>query len=290
MLEVQNVSKHYFNVTALNDVSFSIERGAVTALLGPNGAGKSTIFRIIAGIINADEGRIRPKRIGWPTVAYKPDRVIFPGHLKVHEYLVMIGKLSNLSVAEIRRQVDSALDRVNLDQAASKKIDTLSKGMRQRLSLAQVLIGDPSLLLLDEPTNGLDPAGQVEIQNLIRQLHAEGKTILISSHQLQEITQVCTQIIIINDGKIRYNNSMQQALAIRPKVTIKTDRDLAPVATWIGNLHPDISFKGNDLMIGESAIGTRRQVLTLLLGAGYDILHIDYNRITLTEIYAEATQ
>ncbi|HFC11806.1 MAG TPA: ABC transporter ATP-binding protein, partial [Anaerolineae bacterium] len=265
VIEVQNVSKHYFNVTALNDVSLKIEQGAVTALLGPNGAGKSTLFRIIAGILNADAGRVRPIRERWPTVAYKPDRLAFPNHLKVYDYLVMVGKLSNLGSAEIRRQVDSALDRVNLNAAAAKKISALSKGMRQRLGLAQVLIGNPSLLLLDEPTNGLDPTGQAEIQHLIRQLQAEGKTVLVSSHQLHEITTMCTQIVIIDHGKIRYTSSMGEALAVRPKVTIQTDRDLTPIAAWIGHLHPDISFSGNNLIIGEAAIGTRRQVLTLLL-------------------------
>ncbi len=288
MIEVQNVSKSYLNIAALKNVSLKVGRGEVTALLGPNGAGKSTLFRIIAGLISADDGRVQPTNRRWPKIAYKPDRLIFPNHLKARDYLVMMAKLSNVRSAEIKQQVNNALERVDLVTSANKKIDTLSKGSRQRLGLAQALIGNPSLLLLDEPTNGLDPAGQAEIQHLISDLKEEGKTILVSSHQLQEVTSMCTQIVIIGNGEIRYTNSMNNALSVRPMVTIETDRELAPIADWIGNLHPDISFEGKKLIIGESAVHTRRQVLTLLLGAGYDILHIDYNRVTLAEIFAEA--
>ena len=290
VIEVQNISKSYFNVNALSDVSFKIDRGEVTALLGPNGAGKSTLFRIIAGLINADEGTVKPLRKGWPTIAYKPDRLVFPNRMTARDYLVMIGKLANLSKGQALSATKDALGRVSLSHAANKKIGALSKGMRQRLGLAQSLIGNPSLLLLDEPTNGLDPNGQLEMQAHIKQLREEGKTILVSSHQLGEVTEMCTRIIIIGNGTIRYMNSMENALAVRPKVIIETDRDIAPISAWLGNLHPDITYDDNKLIIGESAVQMRRQALTLLLGAGYDILHIDYNRVTLAEIYAEAVQ
>ncbi len=290
VIEVQNISKKYNNIVALNDVSFSIGKGEVTALLGPNGAGKSTIFRIIAGLINPDEGSINPSSTHWPRIAYKPDRLVYPNNIKTRDYLTMIGKLANLPKREAKRKAKQGLERVNLSHAANKKIGDLSKGMRQRLGLAQSMIGNPSLLLLDEPTNGLDPSGQEEIQEHIKMLCDEGKTILVSSHQLTEVTEMCTQIIIIVEGEIRYINSMENALKVRPKVIIETDRDISPIAAWLGNLHADITYEGNNLIIGESAIDMRRQALTLLLGAGYDIQHIDYNRVTLAEIYAEAVQ
>lgn len=290
MIEVQNVSKKFYNVNALSDVSFSIKRGDVTALLGPNGAGKSTLFKIIAGLVNPDEGAIRPVRQGWPTVAYKPDRLIFPNNSRVRDYLTTIAQLSNVSGREMRKQVSGAIDQVRLSDAADKKIGVLSKGMRQRLGLAQTMIGSPSLILLDEPTNGLDPAGQVEILEHIAHMRAAGQTVLVSSHQLQEVTKICTNIVIIGSGRIRYQNSIASALAVRPKVVIKTDRDLTPIRQWLLNVHTDIVIEGSKLTIGESALESRRRVLTLLLGAGYDILHIDYNRVTLDEIYAEAIQ
>lgn len=288
MIEVQNVTKSYQNILALRDVSLRIEKGEVTALLGPNGAGKSTLFKIVAGLLNADKGAVKPEGSVWPTMAYKPDRLLFPNRLTVRQYLQMIAKLSHKHAENM--QVDESLQRVNLIGSANKKIGALSKGMRQRLGLAQVMIGNPSLLLLDEPSNGLDPDGQLEMQQLIRDLQAEGRTILVSSHQLQEVQNICSQIVIINNGRIRYINSLQNALALRPHVTIKVDRALAPLAPLLRQLHADIVVDDTQVEIAESAIAHRRRVLTMLLGAGYDILSMDYSRMTLAQLYAEAVR
>ncbi len=288
MIEVQNVSKSYQNVLALRDVSLRIEKGEVTALLGPNGAGKSTLFKVVAKLLNADQGSVKPTGGVWPTMAYKPDRLLFPNRLTVRQYLQMMTKLSHEKVPN--GQVDDCLRRVNLIGSANKKIGELSKGMRQRLGLAQVMIGNPSLLLLDEPSNGLDPDGQLEMQQLIRDLSAEGRTILVSSHQLQEVQNVCTQIIIINEGRIRYVNRLEEALALRPHVTIRVDRDLTPLAPLLRQLHEDIVVSGMSIEIGEAAVPLRRRVLTMLLGAGYDILNMDYSRMTLAQLYAEAVR
>ncbi len=288
MIEVQNVTKSYHNVPALRDVSLRIKKGEVTALLGPNGAGKSTLFKIIAGLLNPDKGAVKPEGSTWPTMAYKPDRLLFPNRLTVRQYLQMMAKLSPRQTDHV--QIDESLQRVNLTGAASKKIGNLSKGMRQRLGLAQVMIGNPSLLLLDEPSNGLDPDGQLEMQQLIRDLHAEGCTILVSSHQLHEVQNVCSQIVIINSGRIRYVNSLEEALALRPHVTIQVDRDLTPIAPLLKQLHEEISIDGMTIEIGESAVAHRRRILTMLLGAGYDILTMDYSRMTLGQLYAEAVR
>lgn len=288
MIEVQNVSKSYQSVPALRDVSLRIAKGEVTALLGPNGAGKSTLFKIIAGLLNADGGSVKPEGDVWPTMAYKPDRLLFPNRLTVRQYLNMMTKLSHRPTSS--EQVEESLRRVNLIGAANKKISQLSKGMRQRLGLAQVMIGTPSLLLLDEPSNGLDPDGQLEMQQLIHQLRSEGRTILVSSHQLQEVQNICSQIVIINNGRIRYVNSLDEALALRPHVTINVDRDLTPIAPLLRQLNEHIFVDGMTIEIGESAIADRRRVLTMLLGAGYDILNMDYSRMTLAQLYAEAVR
>ena len=290
VIEVRNVTKQFFNIVALNNVSLTIPKGKVIGLLGPNGAGKSTLFKIIAGVLMPDQGSVRPARGFWPDIAYKPDRVLFPNHLNVRDYLVLFSRLSNIPSYKSKRIIDESLEKVGLDAANKKRIGDLSKGMRQRLGLAQILIGDSPLLLLDEPSNGLDPAGQAEILGIINELRESGKTILISSHQLHEVTACCDYIVILNEGQVRYANSVEAALAVRPQVTITTDKDLTAVTHWLTSLHEDITVNGNQIVLGESATHLRRQLFTMLLGAGFDILKVDHSRTTLAEIYREALQ
>ncbi|MCA9972800.1 MAG: ABC transporter ATP-binding protein, partial [Anaerolineales bacterium] len=285
-----NLSKHFYSLTALDNVSLAIPHGEVLGLLGPNGAGKTTLLKIIAGLMQPDGGSLRPRRMGWPVIGYKPERLLFPNQLRVSQYLELIAGISNVSRAHSRQAVGRSLEQVGLLYAANKRIRDCSKGMRQRLALAQVLIGDPPLLLLDEPSNGLDPEGQAEILSVIQALHAAGKTIVLSSHHLHEVTQVCTQLVILNQGRIHYRNSMAEALAVRPHVLIQADRDLLSLRDLLTTLHPDIVVDGERLMLRNEAMALRRPVLAILLQYGYDVRHLEQKRITLAEIYAKAVQ
>lgn len=287
MIELTNVTKRFDTLTAVNNLSLTIPKGEVLGVLGPNGAGKTTLFKLIAGFLRPDAGQIRPSGLNWPTIGYKPERLLFPNQLKVRQYLEMVASLSNLSGTEAKNRVAESLERVNLTYAADKKIDDCSKGMRQRLGLAQTLIGSPNLLLLDEPSNGLDPEGQNEICRQIQLLHSQGKTILLASHQLTEVTQVCTSLIIINDGKIHYENEMEGALAERPYVTIRVDKVLDDLAPVLLSIHPEIEVEGNEVILNKESMRLRRQILSILISGGYDILKVEQNRVTLAEIYAE---
>jgi ABC-type multidrug transport system ATPase subunit len=288
VIEVTNVTKRFYNLVALNDVSLRIPQGEVVAVLGPNGAGKTTLFKVITGILNPDAGYVRPLGTGWPAVSYKPDRLHFPSQMRVREYLTLIGRLSDMNPNQTKKAIDDALARVNLSYAGQKRISELSKGMRQRLGLAQTLLGNAPLILLDEPSNGLDPEGQIEIQNVIKALHADGKTILLSSHQLQEVTDICTRLIILNQGQIRYRNTMVDALATRPHVTIEVDKPLASMAIALQRLHPEIQIGDRHIILDADAIALRRYALTMLLGAGFDIMRVEQQRTTLSEIYSKA--
>ena len=290
MIEIRNITKRFYTLTALDNVSVSIPRGEVLGLLGPNGAGKTTLMKIVAGVLQPDGGQVFPNGQGWPLVGYKPERLLFPNQLRVRQYLEMVAGLSNIPRQRITQAVQTSLEQVNLQYAANKRISACSKGMRQRLGLAQVLIGDPALLLLDEPSNGLDPEGQSDILEVIQSLHAAGKTLVISSHHLHEITQVCTQLVILNHGQVHYRNSMAEALAVRPHVLLRTDKDLTPVQDMLSALHPDIRVEGTKLLLKNEAMAMRRPVLAILLNMGYDILHVEQKRITLAEIYAKAVQ
>lgn len=288
MIEIQNVSKQYYTLKALDEISLTIPRGEVIGLLGPNGAGKTTLIKLIAGILFPSAGRIKPTDGAWPIIGYKPERLLFPNNLKVHQYLELVAQLSNIPRSQVTEEVNKSLKRVGLREAAHKKIKTCSKGMRQRLGLAQILIGDPPLLLVDEPSNGLDPEGQEEIIRCLHELHTAGKTIVMSSHQLAEVTEVCTQLIILNRGKVLYQNSMADALAVQAHTIIQVDRHLDGVSRLLQRLHPEIEVEGDTVVLSNEAMALRRQVLSLLLHSNFDVLRVEQKRVTLAEIYTEA--
>jgi ABC-type multidrug transport system ATPase subunit len=288
VIEIQNVSKQYYTLKALDEISLTIPRGEVIGLLGPNGAGKTTLIKLIAGILFPSAGRIKPTDGAWPIIGYKPERLLFPNNLKVHQYLELVAQLSNIPRSQVTEEVNKSLKRVGLREAAHKKIKTCSKGMRQRLGLAQILIGDPPLLLVDEPSNGLDPEGQEEIIRCLHELHTAGKTIVMSSHQLAEVTEVCTQLIILNRGKVLYQNSMADALAVQAHTIIQVDRHLDGVSRLLQRLHPEIEVEGDTVVLSNEAMALRRQVLSLLLHTNFDVLRVEQKRVTLAEIYTEA--
>ena len=290
MIEIQDVTKQFYTLRALDHVSLSIPHGEVIGLLGPNGAGKTTLMKLIAGILFPTSGRIKPHNDAWPVIGYKPERLLYPNNLKVRQYLEMVAQISNIPKGNIATEVNRSLARVGLQEAANKKIKTCSKGMRQRLGLAQILIGDPPLLLVDEPSNGLDPEGQQEIVHCLHELHAAGKTIVMSSHQLAEVTDVCTQLVILNRGKVLYQNSMAQALAVRAHTMIQVERDLNGISGLLQTLHPEVEVEGDMVLLSNEAMSLRRQVLSLLLHMNYDVLRVDQQRVTLAEIYAEAVR
>lgn len=292
MIEFNNVTKKYFALTALRDISLTIPQGEVVGLLGPNGAGKTTLIKLVAGIIAPTSGELRSSNGGqkWPSIGYKPERLVFPGNLMAGQYLEMVAGLANTKRTNIDNVVLESLARVNLLAATNKQIKTLSKGMRQRLGLAQALIGDPDLLLLDEPTSGLDPEGQEEMQEFVEELRAGGKTIIMSSHQLQEVTRVCTTLIILKNGEVLYQNPMAEALTLRPHVVIQVDRDLDAAKPVLNMVHSDVVADGTEVILRDEAISMRRQILSILINQGYDIIKVEQRRVTLAELYAEAVQ
>jgi ABC-2 type transport system ATP-binding protein len=290
VLEISHVTKRYHNLLAVNDISLQLRQGEVIGLLGPNGAGKTTLFKLIAGLLFPDSGMVLTNSKEWPMIGYKPERLLFPGSMRVGQYLSMVANLANLPKSQMESTIRLSLEQVNLSYAAEKRIKDCSKGMRQRLGLAQSMIGNPPLLLLDEPSNGLDPEGQAEICRQIKSLHEQGKTIILASHQLHEVTQVCTHLVILNNGSIHYENSMKDALAERPHSTITCNRSVEPLRLLLENLHPDIDVGETSVVLNYEAILLRPRVIGILLASGYDIVRVEQRRVSLAEIYAEAVQ
>lgn len=292
MLEIQHLTKKFYTFTALDDVCMQIPRGEIVGVLGPNGAGKTSLFKVITGMLFPDGGELRTAVGRWPTIGYKPERLFFPEQMRVEAYMGMMARLSGVPANQRTAVVREKMHLLGVDQFAHKKIQACSKGMRQRLGLAQALLGDPELLVLDEPSDGLDPGGQAEIQAVLRQLQAQGQTVLVSSHQLEEIASVCTEIVILNHGRVVYTNRMDKALAPRPQATIYVDKDIAPMQPLFRRLHRGIRLEteSRTVTLHQEAIALRPDVLRLLLNAGYDVNKIERRRATLAEIYAQVTQ
>jgi ABC-2 type transport system ATP-binding protein len=209
MIEVQNLTKHYGPVTAIQDVSFSVTPGEIVGFLGPNGAGKSTTMRILACFMPASGGTARVagydvfrdsmevrKRIG-----YLPESVPLYNEMRVAPYLDFVAEVKGVGRGERRRRVADALDRCLIADVQNRLIGTLSKGYRQRVGLAQAIVSDPHVLILDEPTIGLDPQQITEIRALIKSL-AGDHTVILSTHILPEVSMVCNSVVIINKGTI----------------------------------------------------------------------------------------
>ncbi len=288
MLKIEQLTKSFFSLVALDGVDLVVPRGEILGVLGPNGAGKTTLFKVLSGSLVADHGRVQPlDNRPWPHIGYKPERLFFPPRMRVGQYLSLMASLCNLSGREAEKATTAVVEMTGLQDYLGKRLKDCSKGMRQRVSLAQALLNNPDLLILDEPTDGLDPLGQAELHAVLLNLNEMGKTILLSSHRLGEVTAVCTRIAILNHGRVIYQSSMAEALAERPQATIYVDKDLTPMTQLLHTLHPDISVEGQKLSLHRDATVIRRQILSILLAAGYDILQIERRRATLTEIYSE---
>jgi ABC-2 type transport system ATP-binding protein len=217
MIDVKNLSKSYGNVKAVNDVSFSVGDQQVLGFLGPNGAGKTTVMKILAGFHFPSEGKALvdgipvdenpleiKKRIG-----YLPENVPLYKDLTVDEYLSFVAAARFIDKQKQKAAIDNSLEVCALTGYRGRKIETLSKGYRQRAGLAQAILHDPPILILDEPTTGLDPNQIIEIRSLIKEL-GKRKTVILSTHILQEVEAICSQVLIINDGRIAALGSPQE--------------------------------------------------------------------------------
>lgn len=263
MLKIQGLKKKFGNFEALSGLDMEVAEGALYGFVGPNGAGKTTAIRIITGLLNADEGSVLID--GKDAFCYRdqvkdlfgyvPDEFGLYDNLKVWEYMDFFASCYGLSGLVARERCTNLLEQVKLADKEDFFVDSLSRGMKQRLCLARAMIHDPKLLILDEPTSGMDPRARVEFKELLKELCAEGKTILVSSHILSELAQMCTDIEIIDAGKIVLSGNMGDIL--------KQVNDSNPIRVQVvENVREAVQFlraepevrtitvEGNDLVVG----------------------------------------
>ncbi|MGI6412768.1 MAG: ATP-binding cassette domain-containing protein [Syntrophomonadaceae bacterium] len=218
MLEVEGLTKKYGNLTAIDHLSFTIEKGSIFGFVGPNGAGKTTTLKILATLLRPTSGRAwiageevtgNPKRVRQ-LVGYMPDFFGVYDDLKVDEYLDFYAASYGIPYFQRKRIIDDLLELIDLSHKRDAYVDSLSRGMKQRLCLSRCLVHDPALLILDEPASGLDPRARMEVKEILKELRNMGKTIIVSSHILPELAEFCTHMGIIEAGHMIVNGTVEE--------------------------------------------------------------------------------
>ena len=219
MIEISNITKRFGALTAVDDISFNVGRGEVLGFLGPNGAGKSTTMKMVTGFLAPDRGTIRVGGMDVATnpvevkrwIGYLPEGAPLYGEMTTRGFLQFIAGIRGFKGAEADRRIDSVVEKVSLQSALPMPIDTLSKGFKRRVGLAQAILHDPQILVLDEPTDGLDPNQKHEVRALIRGM-SEEKVIVLSTHILEEVDAVCTRATIIANGRLVSDGTPEELL------------------------------------------------------------------------------
>ncbi len=216
IITLSRVSKWYGQVIGLNDISLNIKPG-ITGLLGPNGAGKSTMFKVITGQLKPGLGKARVfgqrvwnNHMLWEKIGYCPEYDSFWEELTGYEFIYYLSRLHGITSADAKKETERALNQVGLIEESKRKIKGYSKGMRQRLKVGQSLVHDPEILILDEPLSGADPIAKYSLVNLFQELEARGKTLVISSHVLEEVERITDNILLINKGRLLAEGRIQE--------------------------------------------------------------------------------
>src|SRR5437762_5913047 len=273
MLEVREVLKQYDGRAVVNRVSFDVAPGEIFALLGPNGAGKTTLIRMITDILKPDAGTIRldghdvasGSRAG---IAYLPEERGLYRRIKAVETLAYYGELKGLRPAAARQQAQALLERVELSEWALKPVQTLSKGMQQKVQLCTALIGDPRLLILDEPFTGLDPINTQLFEDMLQERRAAGTTVLLSTHQMNKVEELCDRALMINRGHmVLYGPVRELRRTYADHAVVVHAARLPERIAGVAGRH---SEGGGVKLVLEPAV-TPQQVLRTLLDGGAEI-------------------
>ena len=289
MIHVQALTKRYGAILALDRLSLEIPSATVFGLLGPNGAGKTTLLRVLMGLVFPDAGEVDRGGLSPARIGYLPERAFFPPRFTIRDYLVTLGGLAELRGDVLPQRVDQLLQEVGLDGISGQRLGACSRGTLQRVGLAQALLGDPPVLLLDEPALGLDPAGQRFMREQIAALHRVGKTVLLSSHLLDEVTRICTHVAVLSKGCLVCSSALDDILTPHTRVIITTDPLPQELSSRLTSLAPDITVTDRQIALSGDAVSRKAEILGLLLNMGIDIRQLSEQRSTLEEVYLEAT-
>ena len=309
MIEVQHLTKRYGRVTAVDDVSFRVERGEILGFLGPNGAGKTTTMRILTGYMPATEGRAtvagydifdKPvdakRRIG-----YLPETPPLYPEMTVREYLDFVARIKGVPSKEKKERVEAVMKRTHVDDMADRHCAKLSKGYKQRVGLAQAIIHNPEVLILDEPTAGLDPKQIIETRDLIRSL-AGDHTIVLSTHILPEVAQTCQRVVIINKGRVAAIDTPENLtarLSGAETMYVQVEAGGADAAAALTGLPGVTGVKRSEQrgagdvvafeVESERGRDIRRDIARTVVTRGWGLLELRPMRMSLEEIFLQVT-
>lgn len=307
MIEVQNLSKHFGDKKAVDNISFKAENGEILGFLGPNGAGKSTTMNILTGYISCTEGKALIDGIdilenpikAKSKIGYLPEQPPLYLDMTVKEYLNFVYDLKKCKLPK-NSHLKDVCNLVKIDHVYNRIIKNLSKGYKQRVGLAQALVGNPNVLILDEPTVGLDPNQIIEIRSLIKKL-GKNHTVILSSHILSEVQAVCDKIVVINDGKIVADDTednLSKALDNEHRILARIDGDKNKVLECIKSIH-DVESCSADIMREENVweyrieakqgADVRRKLFTAMAENGFYILELKSSELSLEDIFLKLT-
>jgi ABC-2 type transport system ATP-binding protein len=304
MIETKNLTKNYGTLTAVDDLNLTIKEGDIFGFIGPNGAGKTTTMRILVTLLEPTRGSafingLNVTKDGKKVrrlVGYMPDFMGVYDDLKVFEYLEFFAAAFGIERKKRKSIVEGVLELTDLESKKSATVDSLSRGMQQRLGLARVLIHDPKVLILDEPASGLDPRARIEIRELLRELKRMGKTIMISSHILSELEEICDNVGIIEHGRLVFSGTLEEIrprLGIESKVRVRVADDQDKAIELLSALPQvrQVQTIGNEIAVtfheGQHANGI---VARTLVNAGLDIISIQPERLKLDDAFLQLTK
>lgn len=303
-IKVKNLVKHFGDTRAVDDISFSFSTGQIVGFVGPNGAGKTTTIRIMASLEDATSGDILfddvsilqdPEKVRH-YVGYMPDSLPTHRDMIVHDYLDFFARAYGIRTPKRQQVIHQIEEFTNLLGIRDKSLYALSKGMKQRVSLARALLHDPKVLILDEPAAGLDPRARVELRELLMALSEQGKAVLLSSHILTELAEVCTNVVIIEQGKLLKSSDMGDLAKVKSEFTVLTIRALGSTEELCKELlqlphirtarvvgeYVDVDLDGQDEQCHE--------VLCMLLERNHKIVEFHQKKAKLEDVFMNITE
>lgn len=290
-IETVGLRKQYGRKLALADLTLTVRPGEVFGFLGPNGAGKTTTVKILTGLVrpSAGQARLFGRPVSDPTarrrIGYLPEQFRFHEWLSGRALLDFHARLAGLPTDERRAAVERVLERVGLLGRADDLVGTYSKGMTQRIGLAQALLHSPDLVLLDEPTSALDPVGRREVRDLIRELRDEGKTVFLNSHLLSEIELVCDRVAIVDRGLVVATGRLAELVAGGAELRLSLDRVDPPLLSLLSRFGTPRQIQNGTLSLAVEQLERAPEVAEALVGAGYRLFALTPSQPTLEEVF-----
>jgi len=299
-IEINNLTKNFGSLTAVNKLNLQVQTNSIHGFLGPNGAGKTTTIKILVGLLRPTEGSVRvlgqevhaDQADSRLNIGYMPELPKFPKHLKGTELLDIYGRMYGMSQQQRAEQIPKLIESVGLRGRENDLIGRYSKGMQQRIGIAQALLNDPELVILDEPSIGLDPVGMVEVRELVKSISKEGITVFLSSHLLFEVEQICDHVTIINKGSVLASDTPQNISGqLGPAMVNIELAELSNAVIAAVKKLPFISGTwktGNTLMIQVKTYDdVRAQISKEVTGAGGTIIGMSQKTTNLEDIFLQ---